>query len=41
MELQDIHEAQEELVEESHKYFENWYEKEEEMRRKFTGEEED
>jgi hypothetical protein len=41
MELEDIIKAQEELVEESRKYFENWYEKEEEFRKEFTGEEED
>ncbi len=41
MELEDIKRAQEELVEEAHEYFENWYEREEEFRRKFLGEEED
>ena len=41
MELEDIKKAQEELVEEAHEYFESWYEKEEELRQRLTGEEDD
>lgn len=39
MELDDIGKAQEELLEQSQEYFENWYKREEELRREFTGEE--
>ena len=40
MDTNDIVKAQEELLEESQEYFEDWYEREEEFRRKFVGEEE-
>ena len=39
MELDDIRKAQEELFKESREFFEDWYEKEEDFRREFTGEE--
>ncbi len=39
MELEDIVKAQEELAEWSREYFETWYEREEEFRKKFVGEE--
>ena len=41
MNLDDIRQAQEALLEQSQAYFENWYEHEEELRREFTGEEDE
>ena len=36
MELEDIIDSQNELLEQSRAYFEDWYAREEELRREFT-----
>ena len=41
MNLDDIKQAQEELLEQSQAYFEDWYKREEELRREFTDEEDE
>ena len=41
MNIDDIRQAQEELLEQSQEYFEDWYKRETELRQEFTGEEDE